>query len=84
MLDNKKGRSAVTPRPVLDRAAHTVSDSALQPFDRRPPVELAWARYRALAIQAAKEPRLLEDSWHRRSVARAHSTWSRLFVEGSV
>ena len=84
MLDIKKGRSAGTPRPVLDRALNTAVDSSPQPCDQRSPVEQAWHRYRALALQAALQPSLMEDSWHRRSMARAHSAWSQLFVGGTA
>lgn len=84
MLDIKKGRGAGTPRPVLDKAINTAGDSAPQPCDIRSPVERAWHRYRVLVLQAAQDPRLLKDTWHRRSMNQAHSTWSRLYVEGVI
>lgn len=85
MLDTqKKGRNAPTPGPILDASACSRTGALPQQCNIRSPVEMAWHRYRALVLQAAQDPQLLKDTWHRRSMARAHSAWSRLFVGGTA
>lgn len=79
---SEKGRSAPTPGPImLDMGVNTSGESSSQPCDWRSPVEQAWQRYRALVLKAATEPDLLDDALHRRRMHRAHSIWSRLFVQ---
>lgn len=80
MLENERGRSAGTLRPTLDTLDPSGAASTPQPHDIRSPVEVAWTRYQALALQAAKAPSLFQNVFHRRAMTVAHATWSRLFT----